>query len=273
MKKPDMKFGLELEMSSKYKSVVNTIGAIIYDVYGKGLFYDNCSDYKSEGRLSKKWTLKIDASTEIELCSPISTVSDIRKICSVFRRMSKCKEIYTTKRDSIHLHIDTGNINKNKILINWLKNEHIIKNMFKKYRHKNGYSDIFINSRSEKENVAKFFIEAKAMSCKDYRNNAIYFIKGKKNDRVEIRISEAIICEKYIKGLINFFLNFVKESDNIDELSSLCLPIKSRNLNDFYNKFISGKHAYDWFESRIRENCTDPILERRVLSGQRKKFH
>jgi len=99
----DRHFGCEIEISTPFKEAGETLKTIINKIYGpksllvKNSYFDSINNYK-------KWHLKTEITTEAELCTPISTLSTIKKIQDVSKN-AKSAKIEISTNDSLHVHV------------------------------------------------------------------------------------------------------------------------------------------------------------------------
>jgi len=248
------KFGCEFEFSTRYDQIKPIISKIIHKYFGNNSLYCKEEAYQSINNI--KWNLKTDATTESELCTPISTLKQMDKICDVIKEIDR-NDIKITDKDSLHVHLDIAGIDKEKVLALWLKYEPVIFSLFPLRRRNCFYCERSIKSKGSKKNTASFFKDA-LNSTEDHHSaisfSIVDYIKNKKRKTVEIRVAEGTKNYKMVRNWVLFCIYFIESSKKIDAMKIMCdYPYKS-TLYDMLNEInIKDKELLEWIEKRHDE--------------------
>ena len=236
------KFGCEFEYSTPWQQTLDMVKPIIKKVYGSNCINANNSYFESIN--NKKWDLKLDGTTECELCTPVSKYSDLTKICKVIGSL----DTKITESDSLHVHVDCGKIEKYAILAGWLKYEDVIFHLFPEHRRKNdSYCAKLIEKGKKQDLIAQFFENA-VKECESHYT-ALSFSQTKRT--IEFRIAEGTKDPVFVYAWVNFLLYFVEYCSKLDPTVAICKHIKEPNLQ----QMISDLNIYDpkvieWLEAR-----------------------
>lgn len=214
-------FGCEFEYSTPWDDMVPIAREPINKHYGKRSMIAK-NDYVKSSSNFKRWILKTDASTECELCTPISTKQDLPKICRVIRDIDKlCPKI--TKNDSFHVHVSAAGIDPKKIVSLWLVIEQPIIECFPKHRKQRycsgGYAARLIESTNTSKNVASILDRGMAIAEEHHSALSLYHYESRKT--VEFRIGEGTTDPWFVENWVTFCLQFIKSVNNIDPFDIL----------------------------------------------------
>jgi len=215
-------FGCEFEFSSSWDEVKEHASKAIAKYYGPNSLKAAKDWFRSRNNY-KKWHLKLDSSTGCELCTPISTQKDIKRIINVIRYLQDRVKI--TKNDSLHVHVHAGDIKPELIVSSWLAIEKTIVRCFpkhrrQKYKHSSYYCAQLIENSSNKNIVAKVFQQALEFS--DDHHSVLSTHHYKSNKTVEFRIAEGTTDPDMIRNWVKFCLDFIRFSADIDPFKILC---------------------------------------------------
>ena len=149
----DRNFGCEFEFSTLYHDFLKISKPIIENIYGQGCLKHSEKWYESNNNF-RQWHLKLDSSTESELCTPVSKLEDIDHITNVMSSLGKNKDIKITKNDSFHIHMDVKDLDREAILILWMRYEKIIFSLFPTHRRNhNEYCESSILKEKKSKNI------------------------------------------------------------------------------------------------------------------------
>ena len=247
-----IKFGCELEFSTAFDDSKQFVKDSIHKVFGVNSLNIKKEVFKSIN--NKKWDLKLDPSTESELCTPISTWKKIDKICDVINLIKE--KIKVTDNDALHVHVDMRNMDEKKILALWLKYEKIILSLFPKYRRESFFCERSIRKLKSGKNTASFFKDA--MSATSDHHSAISFNlteEGKKKRRtVEFRTAEGTKDPVMVRNWVLFCLSFVHASKKVNPFDILCDFPYDSSIDDLIVEIgIKDKDLLKWMESREKK--------------------
>jgi hypothetical protein len=209
-------FGCEFEFSTTYHDFLPIVHQIIEDVYGPKSLKHSERWYESNNNFTQ-WHLKLDSSTESELCTPVSSFNDIPKICSVLKKLGENKKIKITKNDSFHVHIDIKDIDREAVLALWLRYEKIIFSLFPSHRRNhNKFCERSILRNKTNKNISEYMQEAidntqdhhSAISFFFYKNKQVNELSSSRNT-VEFRLGEGTVNPIFIKNWVTFLLFFI----------------------------------------------------------------
>lgn len=100
-------FGCKFEFSTDFSEMEVISSEVITEIYGENKLKAIQKWYKSNNNYDR-WHLKLDSSTMSELCTPISTLSDLKSIMEVLKKIGNFKKVKVTQKDSFHVHMDVG---------------------------------------------------------------------------------------------------------------------------------------------------------------------
>jgi len=236
--KPNRNFGCEFEYSTEYNDFKPIVSSIIDRIYGRNKVKAR-PEWRKSSHNYVKWDIKTDSSTLIEMCTPISNFHDIKKICGVIESLGKNKKIKITNNDSFHIHVDANDIEKEKILILWLKYEKMIFYLFPPHRRNNNQYCMPSSNRRGKKIVANIFKEAMESTLEHHSAISFYFyqknsknIKRKCRKTVEFRLGEGTTNPEFVRNWILFLLYFMER----------CKKVKNP-LNDICEQTIKPSHG------------------------------
>lgn len=215
------KFGFELEFSSKFEEVLHHVKSIIPRIYGKNKTLIEGGTRVLDDNYGK-WGFKYDGSTECELTTPISTIKDFPKITKVLTKLSE-KNISTTVKDSVHVHMQANDIPEHNIIAAWIQIENAIMKCFPKHRRNNSYCAKLIHGKNYKK-MSDFFIKAEAESEDHHAMLSLNYYDQRKT--VEFRIMEGNIDINTIKPWIMFCMLFLNYARTIDPVEVICKKLK-----------------------------------------------
>jgi hypothetical protein len=246
----DREFGCEIEISTPFEDSKEILKPIIEKEYGERTlqaiqnYYDSTNNYK-------KWHLKIDTTTEAELCTPISKFNQLKHIKKVVEKARK-EGIEITKRDSLHVHVQANDVDPRNVLAAWLLFESTIKDCFPSHRHKNDYSSQLIKCRRKGKNIANFLMRA-IIESEDH-HCIISFHHYEDRKTIEFRISEGTLSGDHIRNWVKFCLCFVNAAKKIDPVITICKEINSTNIDDLIEWMkIKDKKLQSWLRKRHQE--------------------
>lgn len=246
----DREFGCEIEMSTPFDEVKSILENIINNKHkheklmSRKAYYDSTCNYG-------KWHLKTDTTTETELCTPISTFSDMKDIMKVVRK-TKSSGVKITKNDSLHVHVQANDVDPRNVLAAWLLHERTIKDCFPSHRRKNDYSSQLIKCRRRDKNIANFLMEAIIESEDHYCIISFHHYECRKT--IEFRISEGTLDPEHIRNWVKFCLVFVETAKKIDPIITICKEINSSSIEELIDWLNSeDKRLHEWLRDRYEK--------------------
>lgn len=212
------KFGCEFELSSSFEDVSNSVKKIIPKIYGDNKLYSKQRFYRSVN--NNKWNLKTDATTYCELATPVSFFEDLPKIKKVLALMKKDK-LEITENDSVHIHMQANDLDKNHIIAAWMQIERAIMRCYPKHRRSgNTYTQEIMEYRGTKKRIAEFFLEAAEASSEHHRDISLTYFDNKKT--VEFRLGEGTLDGHIVSMFIKFYAYFLKYAKMINPVEVIC---------------------------------------------------
>lgn len=243
-------FGVEIEFSDKFEKVYKILDKIIPKKERK--FKEK--HFFSDGNT---WDLKTDATTEIELATPILTFKSPKyKLFKKIINTLKENKIKSTKiRDSIHVHIQCDDIHDKQILIGWLYIENGIKKLFPKLRMRNkrrkgnneDYCTRYIKQVSYDKQICDYFKDAN--NIMDDHHNILSFQNYIYNGTIEFRSHEGCLEFKEIELWIKFCMYFLNFCKKIDPLEFLTNDVLSNSLY-LSEELLLPNYLKDWVNNR-----------------------
>jgi len=256
IKLTNRRFGCEFEFSTEWRKMLKIVEPIIVDIYGekhllaKHDFFDSNNNYK-------QWHLKIDNSTESELCTQVSVLKDLKKICMVMEKLEEDEDVLVTENDGFHVHVDIRDVEKEKLLSLWLKYEEVIFSLFPKYRRDNFYCEKGIKRRTKKgtKNIANYFLDADSNSEDHHFALSFYFSKDtEKNLRrktVEFRVANGTKDKAFVRNWVLFCLHFVEGAKKISAVKTVCASPNKHTLDELIQEIgIKDKELTLWLIDR-----------------------
>ena len=256
-KPPTATFGCEFEFSSpRWEEARDIVVAACKKEYGDKSLFAQKTWFKSKKNF--KWHLKTDATTEGELCTPISRVHELPKIGRVIDIL-KASGLKTTINDSLHVHVSDEDVDTRNIVAAWLIIERTIVKCFPRHRRQKyggcrSYCAQLIEKRNKKSNIAHLF--DRAMEISSEHHSVLSLFHHEKRSTVEFRIAEGTFDKDFVRNWVMFCFSFIEYARSIDVFKTLCgLPdaldvhemielmnIKDkplrRWLTDRYDKFL-----------------------------------
>jgi len=246
----DRHFGYEFEASTPLKEMKKIIKPIIETVYGKNCLKCSTGNPSTEKNY-KYWHLKDEPSSEAELCTPISTIKDLKKISQVAKEMSK-NGVKITKDDSLHIHVQANDVDPRTVLAAWIQYESVIKDCFPARRWKkscNPYNVEFIKYKGNNKKVADFLKDAIQES--ECRSHLLCFDHFKERKTIEFRISEGTLDPDHVQYWAKFCICFVSRCKKLDPIEMLCSDVNYEcvySLADVFN--MKEKKLREWLFER-----------------------
>jgi len=263
----DRNFGCEFEFSTIYHDFLPIVKPIIKEIYGEGCLKYSEKWYESTNNFNQ-WHLKIDNSTESELCTPVSKLKDIDNITSVLEKTGENKNIKITKNDSFHVHVDVKDIEREAILVLWMRYEKVIFSLFPSHRRNhNRYCEKSIHKEKTNKNISEYLQEAientkdhhSAISFYFYKHKEINALSSKRNT-VEFRLGEGTTNSVFIKNWVIFLLFFIDSCKNLEikDVVDIMCDKRFDNSDDSFNIMmkeiqIRDKELKKWILSRRKE--------------------
>lgn len=233
-------FGCEFEFSTDYNDMLQIANPIIKEIYGNNRLKAEKGWYKSHNNF-KRWHLKLDSSTLSELCTPVSTFSDIDNITQVLSKIGENEKVQITKNDSFHVHMDVGDLDMEPILVLWMKYEKVIFSLFPKHRRNNKiYCGRSIPNDRSKKDAALYLKDAIDNTMDHHSAISFYFfkrhIKSKRivRNTVEFRLGEGTTDPVFIRNWVLFLNVFLNHCQNIkvsDVVQILCERIIDNDMD------------------------------------------
>jgi len=260
----DRNFGCEFEFSTIYHDFLPIIHPIIEDIYGLKSLKHSEKWYESNNNF-KQWHLKLDSSTESELCTPVSNFNDISKITSVLEELGKNKEVKITKNDSFHVHMDVKDIDRETILALWMRYEKVIFSLFPLHRRNhNQFCEKSILRKKTTKNISEYIQEAIENTKEHHSAISFYFYKHKDPNKisssrntVEFRLGEGTTDQNFIRNWVIFLLFFLDNcksleiKDIVDIICDKQFSNNKENLNLMIKELqIKDKELKNWIINR-----------------------
>ena len=212
------KFGCEFEFSASFEDVLDASSIAIKKFYGKNMLKSVRKHYSSVN--NKSWNLKLDSTTGCELATPVSKISDIRKICSVIQYMAR-KDINITKSDSFHIHMESRDVPKDNIVISWMQLSNVISGLYPKYRRssRNSYAINFMTYSGKSKRLSEFFKSASSSAEDHY---AAMSLERYDKGNIEFRLGEATFDCDVITTFVKLYMLFMNYAKKINVVELLC---------------------------------------------------
>jgi len=253
MRKTNLKFGCEFEFSSSWEEVREAAKISISRHYKKNLLFAKKDWFDSVH--NTRWHLKTDSSTECELCTPVSSYGDIKRICAVVADLGKSK-IKITANDSFHLHVDTGGVDPRKIVAAWMGIEKGIIKCFPRHRRHKYKSDSFCDQlipHPNKSNVAKIFMQCYEYSVVNH-HAVMSLFHYEERKTAELRIAEGTTDPDLVNNWIHFGLQFIKYAERIDPFDFLCRVPADMGVDEIIETVgIGRRHLREWVRDRYKK--------------------
>ena len=239
------RFGCEFEFTSEWDHIRPMAIAAIEKFYGDGHLVAKKSWFRSVD--NDVWHLKTDASTGCELCTPVSTIKDLSKVCNVVRAIGK--DAVVSKQDSLHVHVGIPDVDPINVVIAWLLIERQIILCFPKHRQSNfDYCPRLLRYKGNKKNIATFYQDA-ASSASDHHSSMSTFRYGK-NKTVEFRMCEGSIDRKTIMSWVKTCMSICEYAKNIDPIDELCAAGYASTLHDVCRRLKLNDSISEWLSNR-----------------------
>jgi len=238
MKKSDRRFGLELEFSSELAK----IDTILKKLIKKKEYLVEDSYSSSEG---DRWHLKLDGTTKSELATPILTLDSenltlLATILGVFRD----NEILVTEKDSVHVHIDCGDVDQRLLIASWLKHEKRFRAMFPKHRRKSTYCEP-VSELKKPKTIAQLFKIAENRAGSHHCDFSLKYYDER--GTVECRMMEGTLSFIDILEWTKVCMRFIDVSRNIDPFECL---LDKQQFDDGDYSFLDCKQLEKWCQKR-----------------------
>ena len=217
------RFGIEFEFSTpmkEAKKLIRNIFARVYKAKGHNLISNNIS-YSCDASY-KKWELKYDGSTEIELTTPISKLRNFNKINQILALLynNLCNNrLKLTNNDSAHLHMQANDVPKHNIIAAWIQIEKTILKCFPEHRRDNNYCQKLIHWKRYKK-ISDFFIDAEIESNAHHAILSLNYYGSRKT--VEFRIMEGNVDSHDIQPWVKFCMLFLNYAKKVDPIEIIC---------------------------------------------------
>lgn len=271
----DRNFGCEFEFSTMYHDFLPIAKQAVDEIYGYGCFKHNEKWYESNNNF-KQWHLKLDSSTESELCTPVSKLNNLEEIVSVMSKIGKNKTTKITKNDSFHVHMDVKDMDREAILVLWMRYEKIIFSLFPpNRRNHNEYCESSILRKKRSKNISEYLKEAientqdhhSAISFyfynhKEKMENSIHSINSERNT-VEFRLGEGTTDASFIRNWVTFLLYFLDS----------CKALELKDIVDIMcdKMYVSGEENLIFMLEELE--IKDKTVRRWVFDRYRKNNH
>jgi hypothetical protein len=254
------KFGCEFEFSTDFIDFAEIVTPIVKRVCGKNRLKVLNECYRSINNLVK-WHVKADASTQVEFCTPVSSLIKLEDIEQIVRAL-QAKRIKISENDSFHVHVGSSDLNKKSLLALWLRYERIIYALFPKHRRNNNTfcTRAIQDEPLSNELVAHYF--KNAMTSTEDHHSGISFTYHKQNgssrNTVEFRLAEGTLNMRLIRNWIAFLLYLVEKSKNKQALEDrLCeevLPVRLSALETMIQELdIEDEKLIKWLRFRLKK--------------------
>jgi hypothetical protein len=243
-------FGCEFEFSTPHSEMISIVKRSIKEFSNKRIItqINNSSYFKSNN--NKSWHLKTDSSTESEICTPLSTIHDIKTICDI---ISSLDIPIVTENDAFHIHCDIGDIPTYNIITGWISIESTIFKCFPKHRKNNSYCERLLPPQQTGILALKY---KNAKNKAEDKDSVITTYMVPERKTIEIRIGEGTKDPIYIKNWIMFSQYFLNYARNIDIAEILCRKNNHKKI--------------DWL---IKEMKIDSIDLKKWLQYRYEKYH
>ncbi|MFW6121021.1 MAG: amidoligase family protein [Petrotogales bacterium] len=212
------KFGIEFEFSSLPKEVVRQIRPLLKEIYGRKA-YRHSTDW-IESKRNTLWHIKPDSSTDVEVCTPISTFEDLNTIVFIISNL----DLEITNNDGLHIHMQADDINPYQMAIGWILIEKLLFNHIPRYRRSNEYCKRVTNFRHTNCLFSKIINQV--IRDLDDHHSALSTNKWEERGTVELRIFRNFRNPRYIKPSVQFLARFLHYCSRIDTNYMLCTKIK-----------------------------------------------
>ncbi len=234
------KFGIELEFSQSLEDIVDLTKPFFIK---KEREIDHNRNLKSTG---ETWQFKVDGTTLSEISTPAITMDSpemerLHDMMEVFKENS----VKVTKKDSVHVHISTKDIDKRKLLIAWLYWELPILSLFPKHRRLNRYCDRYVKNHRMNQIVAHHYKNGHMDA--DHHHQVMNWYERKDRQTIEFRPMEGTLDYDDVIGWLNFIFRFVEYSQNIDEVEVMAESNKTKNED---LEFIRDVDLDRWVDGR-----------------------
>ncbi len=257
-------FGVEVEISREFFKTVKLLKS--KNLLKRGQYkIDSNVGIKNDG---KKFLICQDLSTETEISSPkISFKSkNWLHFKKIIRELKKAN-VKITRNDSVHIHIQVGNLESDKILFLWMLYERKILKMFPKYRYtkfKDGWPCYAFPYMSSKRvnyfsNLYNVFKEIKKENLHNEHHRALSLEPITEKGTVEFRLMEGNININDIENWIKFCLNFVEQAEKLHIFKWLekqfweTKSLHNKDQNFIKNLNIKDKKVKNWIIKRLKK--------------------
>ena len=243
------KFGCEFEFSTHFDEVAKILPQIIRSVYHKPLYYIKKDNYNSIN--NTKWNLKMDASTECELNTPVSHISDLPNIEKVLKKL-KAKNLSITQNDGMHIHIQANDIDYDKIVSAWIKMEKIIINCFPKHRRNNITYCERLTPLKKNVKISDYYLDSRSKASAHHCCISGSSIKMRKT--VEFRLCESTLDFNIVKNWILFYMYFLEYAKENDAIQNVCENTYFKNISEIiYNLNIHNDEVEKFITNRYKQ--------------------
>ena len=217
-------FGVEVEYACTFKELKSIASKAIEQIYGKNSWVSKKSKYETVTK-TDKWHIKMENDSTSELCSPLSTLHDISKMKKVYKLIQK-SGIKCDEDCGVHLHVDCGDSEPNKILACWLYCEDAMFDCCHPDRKDNACCEAETNcikkNKSIYELISTDFISYRHTSSVDF----VWYDPDDsrvKRKSVEVRVKEGTTNANNLVAWIKFvvkWFDWVERQDIIEILKS-----------------------------------------------------
>ena len=213
-------FGCEFEFSTEWDEAVPIIKSVIPK---RNLRVER--DYVKTENNRTWWHLKTDGSTDIELATPISKLSDLPNICRIIMKLSR--DLKVTSNDGFHVHVSAKDVDVRLLMIYWSRCENAIFSLVNKQR--------FINDLCKK--IASSFKKgmSELMKVADDHHSALSCCYYEDRKTVEFRVAEGTRDWEFIEAWVHFcvaFVDYCKKADPIKMLTEKGFRISVNKMFD-----------------------------------------
>jgi hypothetical protein len=259
-------FGCEFEFSTSFDKMKKIVSKAVTEIYGRHKLRAREGWYKSTNNFNQ-WHLKTDSSTLSELCTPVSNCSNIKQIQNVLSKIGRNKDVKITNNDSFHVHMDIKDINRENVLILWLKYERIIFSLFPSHRRNgNTYCARIMDSHLKKgKQVSEFFKSALEVTWDHHSAISFFFFKKNKKRRkrgrntVEFRLGEGTTDKVFIHNWLSFLLHFLERCKLLESpVETVCdqvVEVSEEGLDGMIKELdIHDEGLKKWLHDRFAAN-------------------
>lgn len=254
MRRYSRKFGIEFEFECSWETLSWYATRAINKIYGKKNYYSKNERFTSDFKLNQ-WHIKQENTSVAELTTPISSLRDIPKICSVIKLLDNGK-IRPQDDCGMHVHIDVHDIDQYHIMSAWLLCERAIISCFPPSRRINGFCDKILDSPMSSRSLVAKLLEDRTESSA--HADAISLSEYEDRRTVEIRLAEGTLDAEWVRSWITFLMYWFDYFKKRNPSRLACEKCNSISFEELMDGVSPDRKTLDSMNARYKKHHNNP---------------